>query len=120
MSPQFSGSVTRATKGTTVNECLTAPSMGVFGRLQVRLDPWQPQFGPEFAGADESLADALETVDLELERSHADWTAIDCDPRWAGEHSMWFVDGVRRLEARVTAKLNGHYSYGAFGAYGVG
>ena len=36
------------------------------------------------------------------------------------EHPVWFIDGVRRLEARVTAKLDGQYSYGAFGAYGVG
>jgi uncharacterized protein len=36
------------------------------------------------------------------------------------EHPVWFIDGVRRLEARVTAKFDGSRFYGAFGAYGVG
>ena len=93
---------------------------GVFGRLQVRLDPWQPEFGPEFAGAEESVAEGQESVDIEVERSQGDWGTIDPDLCWANEHPVWFIDGVRRLEARVTAKLDGRYSYGAFGAYGVG
>lgn len=92
----------------------------VFGRLQVRLDPWQPEFGPEFAGIEEPLAEGLESVDIEIERTQADWGALDPDLSRAGERPVWFIDGVRRLEARVTAKLDGCYSYGAFGAYGVG
>ena len=93
---------------------------GVFGRLQVRLDPWQPEFGPEFAGFDEMAADGPESVDIELERPRDHWEPIDPELNWPLEHPVWFIDGVRRLEARVTAKLDGQYSYGAFGAYGVG
>jgi hypothetical protein len=91
-----------------------------FGRLQVRLDPWQPEFGPEFAGIDEPALEAQESVDIEIERSQRDWKAIDPDSHWPREHPVWFIDGIRRVEARATAKLDGHYSYGAFGAYGVG
>lgn len=34
--------------------------------------------------------------------------------------SITFIDGVRRLEARVTAKADGLFHYGAFGSYAVG
>ena len=93
---------------------------GVFGRLQVRLDPWQPEFGPEFAGFDEMAADGPESVDIELERPRDHWEPIDPDHQLAAETPRLVHRRVRRLEARVTAKLDGQYSYGAFGAYGVG
>ncbi len=96
------------------------PSPRVFGRLQVRLDPWQPEFGPEFAGFDEVPPEGTESVDIEIERSSAGWGAIEADVNDRSVRPVWFIDGVRRLEARVTAKLDGHYSYGAFGAYAVG
>ena len=91
-----------------------------FGKLQVRLDPWQPEFGPEFSGFDELSPDGQESVDIEIERSHGDWKAIDPDLHLPYEHRIRLIDGVRRLEARVTANLEGRYSYGAFGAYSVG
>lgn len=97
-----------------------AAPQGIFGRLQVRLDPWQPEFGPEFAGIDELPPEGPESVDVEIERAQPEWQAIDADSDRSREHVVWFIDGVRRLEARVTGKLDGHYSYGAFGSYGVG
>src|SRR5262249_30670869 len=95
-------------------------TLGIFGRLQVRLDPWQPEFGPEFAGIDEPASEGQVSVDIEIERSQREWKGIDADSHWPREHPVWFIDGIRRVEARVTAKLDGHYSYGAFGAYAVG
>jgi uncharacterized protein len=93
---------------------------GVFGKLKVRLDPWQPEFGPEFAGIEEQLPESPESLDIELERSPQSWGGIDPDVRAEPREPVWFIDGVRRLEARVIAKLNDQYSYGAFGAYAVG
>lgn len=111
---------------TTVN-CATPHAASVtahrpaFGRLEVRLDPWQPEFGPEFTGVDESVANGHEVdVEVEIERAVADWAPIDPGDRPGPEDSVCFVDGVRRLEARVTVKLGEQYSYGAFGAYGIG
>lgn len=92
----------------------------VFGRLEVRLDPWQPEFGPEFAGMEDIvLNDAQAAVDIGVERPSGDWGSIEPGPRDL-ERSVWFIDGVRRLEARVTAKVDGSYCYGAFGSYAVG
>jgi hypothetical protein len=95
-------------------------TLGIFGRLQVRLDPWQPEFGPEFAGIEEPATEGQVSVDIEFERSQRDWKGTDAESHWPREHPVWFIDGIRRVEARVTTKLDGHYSYGAFGAYAVG
>lgn len=92
----------------------------MFGKLKVRLDPWQPEFGPEFGGIEEQSPESPESLDIELERSSQLWSAIDPDVRAETREPVWFIDGVRRLEARVTAKLDDQYSYGAFGAYAVG
>jgi hypothetical protein len=92
----------------------------VFGKLKVRLDPWQPEFGPEFAGVEDQTSESSLSLDVGLERSPQSWNGIDPDLRAEPREPVWFIDGVRRLEARVTAKLNEQYSYGAFGAYAVG
>lgn len=95
-------------------------SDGVFGRLQVRLDPWQPEFGPEFGGMDEQAQETAESLDLEIERPTDSWSVIDPGALAEPREPVWFIDGVRRVEARVTAKLDKQYFYGAFGAYAVG
>jgi uncharacterized protein len=94
--------------------------MRVFGTLKVRLDPWQPAFGPEFGGIDEQIPEGPESLDIEIERSSQSWSGIDPNTRSEPSEPVWFIDGVRRLEARVTAKLSELYYYGAFGAYAVG
>jgi hypothetical protein len=45
-----------------VNKSPGAAARAVFGPLQVRLDPWQPEFGPEFPGADQPTIEVQESV----------------------------------------------------------
>lgn len=97
-----------------------SPPFGVFGKLKVRLDPWQPEFGPEFGGIEEQSPESPESLDIELERSAQLWSGIDPGGRAGPREPVWFIDGVRRMEARVTAKFNDQYFYGAFGAFAVG
>lgn len=93
-------------------------TLEVFGKLQVRLDPWQPEFGAEFSLSEDQTAPGQEAAETDVELSSADWRPINPEKR--SIRPVWFIDGVRRLEARVTAKLDDHYFYGAFGAFGVG
>jgi hypothetical protein len=99
---------------------VTHTPAGVFGRLRVRLDPWQPEFGPEFGGIEEQMPEAPDSLDLEIERPADSWSAVEPGIRLEPREPVWFIDGVRRVEARVTAKLDQQYFYGAFGAYAVG
>lgn len=70
---------------------------------------------------EESAPDGQEAVDTTIERESGEWNAIDpAVTPGSPRESVWFIDGVRRLEARVTAKSDGQYFYGAFGAYAVG
>ena len=96
---------------------MSIDSPRIFGRLQVRLDPWQPEFGAEFSLGEDPAA-ALECTEIDIEHPPADWSPIQ--PSTGSIRPVWFIDGVRRLEARVTAKLDDSYSYGAFGTFGVG
>lgn len=100
---------------------MTSTNRRAFGRAEVRLDPWQPEFGAEFSALGSVADESSENVDTEAEYAKADWRPLDGPaglPAW--ETGACFVDGVRRLEARVTAKLDGKYFYGAFGAFAVG
>lgn len=70
---------------------------------------------------EESAPDGQKAVDTTIERESGEWNAIDpVVALGAARESVWFIDGVRRLEARVTAKSGDQYFYGAFGAYAVG
>ncbi len=86
--------------------------------LDLRLDPWDVEYGSELPLT--GTAAAREDVDLGVERPPAEWSAVQ--PR-AGDRlprRLCFVDGVRRVEARVVARRLGRVTHGAFGSYGVG
>lgn len=71
--------------------------MGLFGEFQVRIDPWQAEYGPELA-ADSEASEAQESglEDVDVPRSL--WRQIL--PTAAVLPALIFVDGVRRIEAR--------------------
>ena len=56
---------------------MASPFRSVFGKLEIRLDPWQPEFGPEFSGMVDASASAQDSVDAQLERPAATWGAVD-------------------------------------------
>ena len=83
--------------------------------LSLRADPWIPDFGMGFqATLDETPARADPFVETE------DWRVpIAC--RDAESGTVWFVDGVRRVELRLIAGDElGRHAPGLFGSFGVG
>jgi uncharacterized protein len=92
--------------------------MSLFGQFDVRVDPWPVEYGTEVPiDANEEPAD--ETVDLGAEVAEDNWGPIQ--PQSASMPSrLFFVDGVRRIEARLIVTRGNKLCHGAFGAFGVG
>lgn len=93
--------------------------MSVFGDLDVRLDPWQVDYGAELQVELDHEADADEGVILDVETPPARWRPIapvSPDPL----RRLVFVDGVRRIEARLVIRRGDRIYHGAFGSYAVG
>lgn len=104
--------------------------MSVFGAFDVRLDPWDAEYGSELPIDSDDEGDA-EAVDTEVE-VRGPWRPIEPASARTSD-PLVFVDGVRRLDARVLLKrqpgevvdtLYGEpvhgLTHGAFGAYAVG
>lgn len=79
------------------------------------LDPWPPDYDSAVQ-IDESDVQVPE-VDFRVEI--ADWKAIPCE-MLDSLPLMCFVDGVRRVEARVISQDSDQIVYGLFGSAGVG
>ena len=93
--------------------------MSLFGDLDVRLDPWQVDYGAELPVELEDQAAVDEGVILDVEIPPAVWrpmrpTSPDALKR------LVFVDGVRRIEARLLVRRGDRICHGAFGSYAVG
>lgn len=90
--------------------------MSIWGPLKIRIDPWDADYGSsvgiEGFGDDES--------ELELDLESSSWDAIGVvegalPSRWV------FVDGVRRIDARLVGMTSGaEMIYALFGSYAVG
>ncbi len=93
--------------------------MALFGGLDVRLDPWQVDYGsdPLAGGAQAEGSEQLEDADAEV--AAAEWRAI-VPGHAPAPATVLFVDGVRRIEARVLARRRERLCHGAFGSYAVG
>lgn len=90
-----------------------------FAGLDLRLDPWEADYGSELPLTTEGAA-VREDIDLDVERPAAEWAPLPPARAVAIPPRLAFVDGVRRVEARVVARSNGRVAHGAFGSYGVG
>ena len=91
---------------------------GTFGDFDVRIDPWQIEYGSELP-IDARPEDGPEAVDLDVEASPAEWRPIS-----PGEQphptTLFFVDGVRCVEARLIVRRGDRLCHGALGSFGVG
>ena len=65
--------------------------------MQFAVETWAPEYGVAADGA--QLAESELAVDAAIENALADWAPIT--PLSAGAQRVLFVDGVRRIEARV-------------------
>jgi hypothetical protein len=92
--------------------------MSLFGELQVRLDPWQVDYGTELPLEDvEEAPDEAVVIDVEL--AAGEWRSVT-PSETPTPARLIFVDGVRRLEARLIARRGDQLCHGAFGSYAVG
>jgi uncharacterized protein len=85
-------------------------------RTTLRLDPWPPEYDSAVQFADlESASAGSVNADVETR----DWNAVL--PESTGDYEeLCFVDGVRRIEARVIADAHDKMIHGLFGSIGVG
>lgn len=94
--------------------------MGAFGDFEVRLDPWEAEYGGELAvalpGVD--VADGVE-VELGLELGFEGWKPLEVEGAPTQERIL-FIDGTRRLDARVLVRHGPRRFYGAFGSLAAG
>jgi hypothetical protein len=91
----------------------------IFGDLEVRLDPWHADYGAEIALEAAEETTPAESLSLDVELAPDDWQAI-APVTDVGAPNLVFVDGVRRIEARLIVRSGGRLCYGAFGSYAVG
>jgi hypothetical protein len=85
-------------------------------RTTLRLDPWPPEYDSAVQFGDFE-GESAGTVNADVE-TH-DWQPMIPDS--TGEYEeICFVDGVRRIEARVIADSHDKMIHGLFGSIGVG
>jgi hypothetical protein len=90
----------------------------LFGPFQVRVDPWEVDYGSETPLT--PVGDRPdEAVVLDVESPPERWAALTPGALPAPER-LYFVDGVRRLETRLVVRRGGVVLHGGFGSYAVG
>jgi hypothetical protein len=77
---------------------MTAPPAGSFA-----IDPWDPEYGMAFGGEpdDRPLAESKVELELDLEVPAGQWQPITPGTTARPPGTLLFLDGVRRIEARV-------------------
>jgi len=68
--------------------------------MQFTVDGWDPGYGTSLELEDD-LDESTAVVDVTVERPAVRWQAIDPEPGGLAPGALLFVDGVRRVEARV-------------------
>ena len=89
------------------------------GRFDIRIDPWGIEYGSETPTEFDAEADDDAVVDAGIERDAADWSPIIPNAVEMPEE-LAFVDGIRRLEARLVVTKGERILHGALGAYSAG
>lgn len=98
-------------------ECGGRGDVTDFGNLDLRLDPWEGEYGAALR-ADDAVAEEDCSVDLTAE-IEGTWAPITPAGVFS-DRPVAFIDGVRRVDARVVALTDEGIVHGAFGTYGVG
>jgi hypothetical protein len=80
----------------------------------LRADPWAPDYGMGFPARVEEIPPLVDPL-----VESADWSR-PAAPAAVTTGSVWFVDGVRRVELRLVADDGGRRAPGLFGSYAVG
>lgn len=84
-------------------------------KTRLRLDPWPPDY--DSAVQFSQFEDHQAEIDVTVET--AQWVEVEPEPPEA-YNTVYFVDGVRRVEARVVAEDPSQIIHGLFGSLAVG
>jgi hypothetical protein len=77
-------------------------SVGVADRpMNFTVDGWDPSYGTSLEIEEQVLEESTATVTVDVELPASRWRPIDPDPSCQLPAGLLFVDGVRRVEARV-------------------
>ena len=73
---------------------------GTGAGMRFSVDGWDPTYGTSLE-VEDYLGESTASVDVSVELSAGQWRAIDPDPGRTLPAALLFVDGVRRIEARI-------------------
>jgi hypothetical protein len=81
----------------------TATTSGQGDRMRFHIDGWDPAYGSamEDTGEATTVAESTARIDATVETPPEQWTPIVAGPETKEPGAVVFVDGVRRIEARV-------------------
>ena len=86
-------------------------------QLQLKLDPWDAAYEPPVHLHEDAEASA-KVVDATIETP--DWRAIRPDPATELPDRVFFIDGCRRIDARLVGRSGHEVIYGAFATIAAG
>jgi hypothetical protein len=69
--------------------------------MRFSVDGWDPGYGSSVETEDDDLGESSAPVEVNVELPAGQWRAINPDPALPRPAALLFVDGVRRVEARV-------------------
>ncbi len=84
--------------------------------MKLAIEPWDPEFGPSFQAKEMEPTEA--TVDPGVEVAPDKWKPLV--PKAPPASPVVFVDGVRRIDARVWVTADGTTSSGVCASYAAG
>lgn len=73
--------------------------------MKFAVESWDPAYGSAVESLD--LDQAAEAVDADIEVESANWSPVSPHASLPTPTEMWFVDGVRRIDARVWIEHDG-------------
>jgi hypothetical protein len=86
--------------------------------MRFSVDPWDPTYG---SALDLDLEPTSATVSVDLEMAAGDWRPVPVSPSTPSPKVVLFVDGVRRVEAKVWIdEADGEASPGICASYAAG
>lgn len=76
--------------------------MTAAGAISFTVDPWDPAYGVAFGEeVDGAMQESTAELDLDLEIPSARWRPLDPNPTAPLPSAVVFLDGVRRIDARI-------------------
>jgi hypothetical protein len=91
----------------------------MLGNWDVRIDPWTVEYGAETPGVSMPDDGSEGQADVDVELPAGAWRELR--PATGRPASVvFFVDGVRRIDARLVVTKGASVVHGALGSYGVG